>query len=170
MAIIQQKHDFHVGKGKQHHRNKIVDGGANGYIEVEVPTCTDCGGYERYGPEHGVAHTALCVARLAGGETDDSRENDKLKVMEALFKTASTLLGLDLTAAKAAVEAMGEYAPGRWPEATSDAGMKRAGAVKGDEEAQFLSEAYLYPLFGKDEARTILAKWSAVRKAVGFPW
>ena len=105
MAIIQAVQSFYVGKGKQHHAGQIVDGGATGYVDREVSTCTDCGGYERYGAKFGIGHTALCPERLRGGETDDSRESDKAKVLEALFKTASTLLGLDLTAAQAAISA-----------------------------------------------------------------
>lgn len=40
-------------------------------------------------------------------------------------------------------------------------------ASPGDEDAPFLSEGYLYPLLGKDEARTVLAMHQRVVRALG---
>ena len=176
MAIITAMQSFYVGKGKQHHAGQIVDGGATGYIDREVPTCTDCGGYERYGARFGIGHSALCPERLrnaaastkAGSDADHLDAHDKAEVLEALFKHASALLRLDLTAARAAVEKMGEYTPGCWPASLTEKQMAAEGADEGDVGMPLFSEAYLYPLFGKDEARTILAKWRAVKRAVGM--
>jgi hypothetical protein len=39
---------------------------------------------------------------------------------------------------------------------------------KGDEDAPFYSEAFLYPLLGKEEARTVLYHFHYLIKACGF--
>ena len=43
---------------------------------------------------------------------------------------------------------------------------KGDGYSKGDELAPFMSESFLYPLFGKDAARTVLAYFGAIRDSV----
>lgn len=43
---------------------------------------------------------------------------------------------------------------------------KGYGYSKGDELAPFMSESFLYPLFGKDAARTVLAYFGAIRDSV----
>jgi hypothetical protein len=40
--------------------------------------------------------------------------------------------------------------------------------TEGDEEAPFMTEAYLYSLLGKEEARTVLAIGGRLRKALGM--
>jgi len=42
------------------------------------------------------------------------------------------------------------------------------GYEKGDDEAPFFSEAFLYPLMGKEDARTILAMLDNVVRAAGI--
>jgi hypothetical protein len=43
---------------------------------------------------------------------------------------------------------------------------KNAMYDKGDEDAPFFSEAYLYTLLGKDSARTLLARFRALGRAL----
>ena len=45
---------------------------------------------------------------------------------------------------------------------------KELGYAKGDEKAPFFSEAYLYNLMGKDEARTLLGYMDKVCQAAGI--
>lgn len=44
----------------------------------------------------------------------------------------------------------------------------KSGYEEGDEKAPFFSEAYLYPLLGKNAARTVLAAWNRVGRAMGI--
>jgi hypothetical protein len=39
-----------------------------------------------------------------------------------------------------------------------------------DNGAPFLSETFLYPMLGKDDARTLLYYWRQLAKASGVPW
>lgn len=52
------------------------------------------------------------------------------------------------------------------PESTPDAVRE----AEGDDADQipFLSEAFLYPLLGKEDARTVLALWDSIRESLGF--
>ncbi len=45
---------------------------------------------------------------------------------------------------------------------------KKEGYVKGDENQPFFSEAYLYNLLGKDEARTLLGLMRPIWKIAGI--
>jgi hypothetical protein len=47
-------------------------------------------------------------------------------------------------------------------------GKKSGMYQKGDEEAPFISEAYLYTLLGKDDARTFMAMINHLLRLVGF--
>lgn len=48
---------------------------------------------------------------------------------------------------------------------------KLSGYTKGDEEAPFFNEGFLYPLLGKDNARTVLARIKDLIRVAGFdPW
>lgn len=48
---------------------------------------------------------------------------------------------------------------------------KQDGYEKGDETAPFFSEAFLYPLLGKDDARTVLAYIHSLMRELGVdPW
>ncbi len=38
----------------------------------------------------------------------------------------------------------------------------------GDESAPFMTETFLYPLLGKEDARTVLALWRKVRESCGL--
>ena len=142
------------------------------YVEREVAVCQHCRRYDNDLKPERIPHDALCTYLLIDPAAEPKRlrggEEQTLEVLRALFQRAGVLLGVDLSAAKGTVNAMGEYAPGTWPAGRTPAQMKAYGAEKVDEEAPLFSEAYLYPLFGKDEARTILAKWNAVRRAVGL--
>lgn len=63
-----------------------------------------------------------------------------------------------------ACEALADYAPNFLPDSCMD---EEDGYEKGDENAPFFSEAYLYNLLGKDEARNLRALVHAVFEAAG---
>jgi len=66
----------------------------------------------------------------------------------------------------AAWKSLLNFAPGMSPALIKQA--KRDGYYqKGDENAPFFSEAYLYPLLGKDDARTILSIMRLIIKEQG---
>lgn len=46
---------------------------------------------------------------------------------------------------------------------------KADGFVIGDEKAPFFTEAYLYNLLGKEDARTLLAYMRKLARSIGFP-
>ncbi len=138
------------------------------YVERSVAICKSC---RRYGDDtrsERIRHDALCtfllidpkaeVQRLRGGAEHST------EVLRALFARASLLLGQSPEAALAALKALTEWSPGRWPDGFK---AKANGAEKGDEDAPLFSEAYLYPLLGKEDARTILAYLHAVQRALG---
>ena len=54
------------------------------------------------------------------------------------------------------------------PEGTPEHFTKNYGYSKGDEDAPFFSEAFLYVLLGKEDARTILALMRPVFENVGM--
>lgn len=65
-----------------------------------------------------------------------------------------------------AIEELLNFSIGHFPiMADSD----HAGYEKGDEKAPFFSEAYLYNLMGKEEARTVLSYIRRLCDAVGIP-
>lgn len=51
-----------------------------------------------------------------------------------------------------------------WPEHRCE-----SGAEEGDRDAPFMSEALLYPLLGKEDARTLLARYEELVAALGGP-
>ncbi len=53
---------------------------------------------------------------------------------------------------------------------TQDCTFKKSGSMyeKGDEKAEFLTEAYLYNLLGKDDARSLLGRWDQIKEAVEY--
>lgn len=138
------------------------------YVERPVAVCTACKRYGSSTDEKYVEHDSLCtylllspearVGRLRGGAEHTT------EVLRALFARAGTLLGQSPDEAKRALAKLMEWSPERWPDGFR---AKANGAEKGDEKQPFFSEAYLYPLFGKDDARTILALLHAVQRALG---
>ena len=63
-----------------------------------------------------------------------------------------------------ALEAIANYAPNFLPESCMN---EEDGYEEGDESSPFFSDAYLYNLLGKDEARTLQALMRAVFEAAG---
>lgn len=57
---------------------------------------------------------------------------------------------------------------GGLPEAAISDGKKTGMYSEGDERTSFMSEAFLYNLLGKEDARTVLALFNNVCRAVGF--
>lgn len=55
------------------------------------------------------------------------------------------------------------------PESTPIGFKRRPGYAKGDEDTPFFSEAYLYTLLGKEDARTLLALMRPVWEMLGIP-
>ncbi len=98
----------------------------------------------------------------AGGLTREALRD----TLRSLNEATARLLAVDPEEARKALAALYEWAPGGWP---AGYGSKRPKyAVKGDSEQPFFCEAYLYPLMGKEDARTILALLHHVAKAVGY--
>jgi hypothetical protein len=163
--IVKQTRGIFVG-----YKEKGADD--HGRIPMKVECCTDCGGYQSFGPKHPIAHDALCVAAITeqSVEHEDNPERVKAKVLETLFDRAARLMGRSPEKALAVLDKLEAWAPGRWPDGY-DRGPKDTrtpeGAEPGDEKAPFFSESYLYPLMGKDEARTILALLNRLRRALG---
>jgi len=67
---------------------------------------------------------------------------------------------------KEQVKKLLEFTPGDLPKSCKN---KRDGYEKGDETYPFFSEAYLYNLLGKEDARTLLCLMRPVWDAVGIP-
>lgn len=92
---------------------------------------------------------------------DTGRADDKVDILlDALER-----IGIGKGPARVAFLRLLAFKYERWPE-----GLKVPYAEKGDEEAPFFSEAYLYNLLGKEEARTLLALVRRVGEALGLSW
>lgn len=136
------------------------------WMEVPVKTCTECGGQEyRPGSVFGVEHDALCSARLLDPQQHrGSIEEVEREVLRTFYDRAGILMGRSPVQARGALAKLRAWAPKQWPDGFK---AKANGAEPGDDKAPLFSEAYLYPLFGKDDARTILALLRAVERALG---
>lgn len=129
----------------------------------EVALCTCCAHHGSFECPDLIEHDALCIVRIEEegarwhGEIQcrDSRDTVEQKVMRALFKRAGALMGLDNEAVKHALTALYAWVPEQH-------------SVRGAKGAPLLSEAYLYPLLGKEDARTLLALVGAIARAVGY--
>lgn len=123
----------------------------DGYAKVEVSVCEGCGHRGQWDNPDYFVHDALCIVRLT--DEDEHRthvmERDREKVLHTIFERGNLLLGLGNHAAHRALAKLYEW-------------------QVDDDEQPFLSEAYLYPLLGKEDARTLLALVRAVAKAVGY--
>lgn len=172
MAIILKEQDIHVRAEKP--------GGEGKWHRLKVWTCEDCGEredptYEMWRRPDGlpqasesaesaqIFHDALCPYKL--DHPKRANERDRQKVLETLFARANTLLGQSPDVARKALARLYEWTPEQGPPASFK---KSPYYAKGNEDQPFLSEAYLYPLLGKEDARTLLALLGAVATAVGY--
>lgn len=110
-------------------------------------------------------HDGLCPKSPEIGER--RTEQDRTKIITTLFERASHLLSQDLNGVRSAIkyfEAM-TLPDAELPKSFFD---PKRGYTKGDERAPFMSEAFLYNLLGKEEARTVLAVWNKLKVAAGM--
>lgn len=142
------------------------------YAKKQVWMCEEChrteegtyygGASEEKAEDAVILHDALCTSRSERVRHDA----DRLKVLTELFQRGQKILGISSENAQAQyrklVKLKLDGAPPR--------GFKSSPFYsKGDEEASFFSEAYLYSLLGKEDARTVLALLRAVGTAIGVP-
>lgn len=139
----------------------------------EVALCLCCGHHGDYDTTDLIEHDALCIVRieqegrLYRGEellVRGSQSDQHVAILRALFARASALLGQDHIAARRALDAVYAWKPGRW---LADPVTPKRERERDAEQAPFFSEAYLYNLVGKEDARTILALLDAVGRAIG---
>lgn len=129
---------------------------------VLVLRCLECGATGREDSPTYIFHDVLCTQRPI---KEFINESDRLRVLETLFERAGRVLGKDLSAVHKALKNLYDLKLDGPP----PRGFKSSEYYStGDENTPFFSEAYLYSLLGKDQARTVLSYVRSVAKAVGF--
>lgn len=169
MAIVKQERRVWLPKKHEEKRDaaRYIRRVDEWHVEAEVMVCEDCRQAADLNDGEGtfLRHDALCVYRLEHDvPARGSRSDTEREVLKVLFKRAGILMGQSPDRARKAMKRLMEWKPERWPDGFK---AKANGAEAGDEQAPLFSEAYLYPLFGKDDARTILALLNEVQRALG---